>query len=55
MTIIPGVERLETQDFKANWSWRSNAYAWWVVAVLALALTLSLMDRMIIALMITPI
>jgi MFS family permease len=38
-----------------EWNWRSNAYAWWVVIVLALALTLSLMDRMIIALMIGPI
>ncbi|MBB6123691.1 spinster family MFS transporter [Sphingobium subterraneum] len=39
----------------ADWSWRSNGYAWWVVVVLALALTLSLMDRMIMALMIAPI
>jgi MFS family permease len=38
-----------------EWSWRSNAYAWWVVIVLTLGLTLSLMDRMIIALMIGPI
>ena len=38
-----------------EWRWRSNAYAWWVVIVLTLGLTLSLMDRMIIALMIGPI
>jgi len=38
-----------------EWHWRSNAYAWWVVIVLTLGLTLSLMDRMIIALMIGPI
>ena len=38
-----------------DWSWRSPGYAWWVVVVLALGLTLSLMDRLIIALMIGPI
>jgi MFS family permease len=38
-----------------TWSWRSTGYAWWVVIVLALGLTLSLMDRLIIALMIGPI
>jgi len=38
-----------------GWSWRSSGYAWWVVIVLALGLTLSLMDRLIIALMIGPI
>ena len=38
-----------------EWNWRSNAYAWWVVIVLTLGLALSLMDRMIIALMIGPI
>lgn len=38
-----------------DWSWRSNAYAWWIVIVLALSLTLSLVDRMILALMIEPI
>lgn len=38
-----------------EWNWRSNAYAWWVVIVLMLGLTLSLMDRLIIALMIGPI
>jgi MFS family permease len=38
-----------------TWTWRSAGYAWWVVIVLALGLTLSLMDRLIIALMIGPI
>jgi MFS family permease len=38
-----------------GWSRRSAGYAWWVVIVLALGLTLSLMDRLIIALMIGPI
>lgn len=38
-----------------DWSWRSDAYAWWVVFVLALSLVLSLIDRLILALMIAPI
>jgi MFS family permease len=44
-----------SNNMLSDWSWRSPAYAWWVVVVLALGLTLSLMDRMIIALMIEPI
>jgi MFS family permease len=44
-----------TADTSAIWNRRSACYAWWVVTVIALALTLSLMDRMIIALMIQPI
>lgn len=48
-------EHPETAADPSDWTWRSNAYAWWVVIVLALALTLSLMDRMIMALMIIPI
>jgi MFS family permease len=36
------------------WQFRSTPYAWWVVVVLALGLTLSLMDRSIIGLMIGP-
>jgi len=38
-----------------GWAWRSSAYAWWVVIVLALGLTISLADRMILALMIGPL
>jgi MFS family permease len=38
-----------------EWQWRSSAYAWWVVIVLALCLTLSLADRLIMALMIGAI
>lgn len=38
-----------------SWDRRSAFYAWRVVVILALALTLSLMDRLIIALMIQPI
>lgn len=38
-----------------DWSWRSNRYAWWVVVVLTLSMTLSMVDRMIIALMVEPI
>jgi len=37
------------------WVWRSQAYAWFVVVILALGLTLSFADRMILALMIAPI
>jgi MFS family permease len=35
------------QDF----SWRSDAYAWGVVALLAVAMALSMMDRMVLALL----
>jgi MFS family permease len=38
-----------------EWAWRSQAYAWFVVVILALGLTLSFADRMILALMIGPI
>jgi MFS family permease len=37
------------------WNRRTASYAWWIVVVMGLALTLSLMDRMIISLMIQPI
>ncbi|WP_313803190.1 MFS transporter [Sphingobium sp.] len=57
--MATGTRESNTRDTRPvvsdDWSWRSTAYAWWVVFVLALALTLSLMDRMIMALMITPI
>src|SRR5882762_7456635 len=57
-TIILGRRAMSAKGILADsdeWNWRSNAYAWWVVIVLTLGLTLSLMDRMIIALMIGPI
>lgn len=47
-------QKLENYD-PAEWSWRSERYAWWVVIVLILGLTLSIVDRMIMALMIEPI
>lgn len=39
----------------ADWGWRSNAYAWFVVVVLTLAFTLSMIDRMILTLLVEPI
>ncbi|MBW8296345.1 MFS transporter [Sphingopyxis sp.] len=49
------MERPGDETKAGEWNGRNKLYAWWVVVVLALALTLSLMDRMIIALMIIPI
>ncbi|MDY6949260.1 MAG: MFS transporter, partial [Pseudomonadota bacterium] len=42
-------------DSGGDWSWRSNRYAWWVAFVLTLSMMLSMVDRMIIALMVEPI
>ena len=38
-----------------SWAWRSEAYAWWVVVVLAVGMALSMVDRLVIAAMIEPI
>ncbi len=37
-----------------GWQWRSDGYAWWVVLVLMMGMTLSLADRLIMGLMIAP-
>jgi MFS family permease len=61
MTSVADVQRAPPADIGGHladdqaWAWRSRAYAWFVVAVLALGLTLSFADRMILALMIAPI
>lgn len=39
----------------AAFSWRSQAYAWWVVVLLAAAFTLSLVDRTILVLFVEPV
>ena len=46
---------IETESEEAAWAWRSQAYAWFVVVVLAVGVMLSFADRMIIALLVTPI
>ena len=48
MTIDPQGER-------AAFAWRSEAYAWFVVALLALSFALAMLDRMLLVLMVEPI
>lgn len=51
MDATPATQAESVED----WTWRTTAYAWWIVVVLGLGLMLSLMDRMVISLMIGPI
>jgi MFS family permease len=48
-------EAIAPQATEPAFAWRSELYAWFVVVVLALSLTLSLVDRMILALLVGPI
>ncbi len=54
MTSQPGADDGSDMAAAAG-PWTSPMSAWWMVVVLALGLTLALMDRLIIALMIKPI
>lgn len=38
-----------------DWTWRSESYAWWVVVVLAVGMALSVIDRLILAMLVEPI
>ena len=49
-----GAQQLE-QDSQPDFSWRSEFYAWMVVALLAVAFTFSMIDRMILTLLVEPI
>lgn len=47
--------KVQPEPEPVDWSWRSNRYAWWVVLVLTVGMGLSIVDRMIIAIMVDPI
>lgn len=52
-TLCSQMTRIESGS--SQWGWRSSAYAWWVVVVLAVGLTISLADRVIMVLMTGPL
>lgn len=55
MANVKNINEAESVNSKADFSWRSEFYAWAVVILLSIAFTFSMIDRMILTLLVEPI
>lgn len=52
---MANIRQATVDDETANFAWRSEAYAWGVVALLIVAFTFAMIDRMILTLLVGPL